>query len=203
MPIGKFEKQARIQGDKLDVRTIVGRPLLVRVMETVPDFASTAYPEPKEVVFVDVVDLMSGAIYINALWGAAAIVDGLKEQAGQDVLLPVKVVQRVSGRSGRTYQDLAALEDQELALAHAWAQANEPKIDDARRTREAAAKAAGSQPATPPSQFNAAAAAIPASAPVPAASGTDATFTDAPPAQAGAPTADEVAAMVASLNKPA
>lgn len=146
MTLQNFQPKARITGDKMDLRNYFGRPLLVRVNEFVPDFSSQAFPNPKPVVFVDVVDLASGNIFINALWGGGAVVDNLKEHAGTDVVLPL-MSQNAQGGNGRNYIALVALDDATTAQAGQWYQQNWGYVEQTRQQRMAQAQAA--QPPAP------------------------------------------------------
>jgi hypothetical protein len=145
MTLQNFQPKARISGDKMDLRNYFGRPLLVRVTEFVPDFTSQAFPTPKPVVFADVVDLASGQIFINVLWGGGAVVDNLKDHAGTDVVLPL-VANNATGGSGRNYIALAALDDATAAQAGQWYQQNWGVVEQTRQQRMAAAQAAAPAP---------------------------------------------------------
>lgn len=146
MQLQNFQPKARITGDKMDLRNYYGRPLLVRVNEFVPDFTSQRFPDPKPVVFVDVVDLMSGTIFINALWGGGAVVDNLREYAGTEVVLPL-VANNATSSGGNNYIGLAALDDNTAAMAGQWAQTNWGVVEQTRQQRMAAAQAAAPAPA--------------------------------------------------------
>lgn len=157
MTLQHFQPKARITGDKMDLRNYYGRPLLVRVNEFVPDFSSQQYPNPKPVVFVDVVDLISGQIFINSLWGGGAVVDNLREHAGTQVVLPLMAQQANSGQ-GRSYIALVALDDNTAALAGQWHAANWGTVEQTRAQRMAAAQAAApAQQAPAQNQFQQAA----------------------------------------------
>jgi hypothetical protein len=141
MTLQNFQPKARITGDKMDLRNYFGRPLLVRVTEFVPDFTSQSFPTPKPVVFADVVDLASGQIFINVLWGGGAVVDNLKEHAGTDVVLPL-MAQNAVGSAGRNYIALTALDDSTAALAGQWYQQNWGVVEQTRQQKMAQAAAA-------------------------------------------------------------
>jgi hypothetical protein len=165
MQLQNFQPKARITGDKMDLRNYYGRPLLVRVNEYVPDFTSQKYPNPKPVVFVDVVDLMSGSIFINALWGGGAVVDNLMEYAGTEVVLPL-VANEAQGATNK-YISLAALDDNTAAMAAQWANANWGVVEQTRQQRMAAAQAAQPmQQQAPQNQFQQQPAAQPGFAPI-------------------------------------
>jgi hypothetical protein len=142
MTLGTFQPRARVQGDKLNLQQYAGRPLLVRTTEFVPDFSSQAYPNPKPVVFADVVDLISGQIFINVLWGAGAVVDNLKDKAGTEEVVPVKPGNVTSPKSGRSYIALFPLESGELDAAAGWYNTNWAHVDQTRAQRQAQAAAA-------------------------------------------------------------
>lgn len=154
MTLGTFQPRARVQGDKLNLQQYAGRPLLVRTTEYVPDFSSQAYPNPKPVVFADVVDLISGQIFINVLWGAGAVVDNLKDKAGTEEVVPVKAGNITSPKSQRTYIALFPLEGGELDAAVGWYNTSWAVVDQTRAQRQAAAAAAApAQNAAPQGQF--------------------------------------------------
>lgn len=153
MTLGTFQPRARLTGDKLDLRQYAGRPLLVRTTEFVPDFTSTTYPQPKPVVFADVVDLISGQIFINVLWGAGAVVDNLKDKAGTEEVVPVKAANIPSTkRAGTHYVALFPLEGAELDAAVGWYNTSWGVVDQTRMQRQQAAAPAAT-PAQP--QFGA------------------------------------------------
>jgi hypothetical protein len=149
MTLGTFQPRARVQGDKLNLQQYAGRPLLVRTTEFVPDFSSQAYPNPKPVVFADVVDLISGEIFINVLWGAGAVVDNLKDKAGTEEVIPVKAGNVTSPKSGRNYIALFPLEGGELDAAVGWYNQNWAHVDMTRQQRQQQAAAAAPAQAAP------------------------------------------------------
>lgn len=154
MTLGTFQPRARVTGDKLNLQQYAGRPLLVRTMEFVPDFSSQAYPNPKPVVFADVVDLISGQIFVNVLWGAGAVVDNLKDKAGTEEVIPVKAGNVTSPKSGRNYIALFPLEGGELDAAVGWYNANWGHVNNTRAQRQAAAAAAAPAQTQQGPQFN-------------------------------------------------
>lgn len=150
MTLGTFQPKARMSGDKLDLRQYAGRPLLVRTVDYDPAFTSPTYPNAKPVVFVDVVDLISGQIYISALWGAGAVVDNLKDKAGTEEVVAVKAANVPSTkRAGTHYVALFPLEGGEHEAAVAWYDANWAIVDQTRAQRQAAA-APAQAPQGPP-----------------------------------------------------
>jgi hypothetical protein len=147
MAIQQFTRPTRVRGDKFGVSERnpqgVDRPLIVKVREVVEDFKSRDYPDPKPVVFVDVVDLFgrnndwNPTIYVGPLWGGAALVDSLRPYVGQDAELPV-MPKLVRSGSGRNYTVLVPLDESTwLDAAVKWLEMNPTAIDDARRAREA------------------------------------------------------------------
>ena len=202
--LGSFQPKSRVTGDKVDYDQFLGRPLLVRVMDYTPEFTSQQYPNPKPVVFVDVVDLYSGSIFINALWGSGAIVDNLKDGVGTNVAVPVQIVKR---QGKNAYYTLDAIDPNLLQAASDWYNQNWASVDAERARREAAATAAAAQ--APAQQgFGA-----PAQNQAPAQQGFGAPaaagggmFSDTPPAPAqgqgfGAPQGTNPAMAQAALNQ--
>jgi hypothetical protein len=191
MTLGTFQPRARVQGDKLNLQQYAGRPLLVRTMEYVPDFASQAYPNPKPVVFADVVDLITGQIFINVLWGAGAVVDNLKDKTGTEEVVPVKAGNVNSPKSGRTYIALFPLEASELEAAVGWYNTNWAHVDATRAQRMAAAAAAAPAAGVPAQAAQPQAAPVfqPQAAPAPAPQYAQPApqYAPAPATQFGAP----------------
>lgn len=198
MTFGTFERSERITTDKVRIDTLDGHNLLVRVQDFRAEFKSTAYPTPKPVVFVDVADLSTGQVYIGALWGAAAVVDGLKPYAGTGQVLPVSVEAVAGGAHGK-WMRLNPLEGDALTVAGQWYESYWAQhVDAVRAQREAEAKveavpaptapAANPAPALAPVQ--ATAPATPAAAPPVAAA----------PAQAAAPPVTTPPAQMADIS---
>lgn len=151
MTVGQFIPKTRISGDKMPYATYLNRPLLVRVNEFVPDFSSQQYPTPGPVIFADVVDLYTGQIFINVLWGAGAIVDNLKDTAGTETAMPVAIVQRNNKGNTRQYFTLAGLEGDLHAAAVQWYNTNWAAVNAERAKREAMVAPAAA-PAAPVQQ---------------------------------------------------
>lgn len=142
MTLGTFTPRTRISGDKIDLRQSqwYGRPMLMRCNEFSDSFSSKMNQgEIKEAVWVDVVDLISGTILINVLFTSGALVDNLKEHAGTEVTLPVKIAKVAGGRFGG-YAVLEALSEQEQVQAGQWYQQYWGLVDQERAKREAAAR---------------------------------------------------------------
>ena len=187
MTFGTFTPASRIDTDKVRIDALDGHNLLVRVQEFKPDFTSKQYPNPKAVVFCDVADLGTGQVYIGVLWGAGAVVDGLKQYAGTGQVLPVGVEKVVGGAHGG-WMRLNPLEGDALAAAGQWYETYWAQhVDAVRAAREAAAKVeAVPAPAAPPAANPAPALApVQAAAPVaPAAAAPVAPTAAAPPVAA-------------------
>lgn len=133
----------------------VGKPLIVVPREFKPDFVTPKYPNPKNVVIVDVVDLSplysggEAVVLPSVIWGAAAVVDYLKpyclDPNTVNTPLPVKIETRV-GASGTPYAVLNGLADAELNLAAMWDQKfGLAFIDHAAAAKRAADQAAAAQ----------------------------------------------------------
>lgn len=141
MTLGQFAPKPKIDSDPIQAKQMANRPMLLRVEQMIPDFTSTKYPEPKNVVIVDIVDLASGQVYIGPLWGAGRVVDDLTPYAGTDQLLPVKLIYKMGGNS-REYLVPEALTGQELAYAEQFHAAYPTLLTDHRAARVAQAMAA-------------------------------------------------------------
>lgn len=142
MTLGTFTPRTRITGDKIDLRQQqwYNRPMLMRCNEYSDQFTSKMKQNAKvEAVWADVVDLASGTILINVLFTNGAIVDNLKEYAGTETTLPVKIVKQAGGQYGG-YAVLEALTEQEQAAAGQWYQQYWGLVDQERAKREAASR---------------------------------------------------------------
>jgi len=168
MTLGQFVNKPRIESDRVKATDLTNRPLLVLVNECLKDFTSQAYPDPKDVITLDVADLSTGRIYIGPLWGAGRVVDSLKPYAGSGQVMPVKLVE-IQGKA-RVYLGVEALAGAELAMAQQWFASYPTAMADQRAQKEMAAQAAmTASPAPVPVQGLPAPAAPAAAAPVPAA----------------------------------
>lgn len=167
MTLGQFVNKPRIQSDRVTAKELEARPLLVLVNECLKDFVSAEYPEPKDVITLDVADLSTGRIYIGPLWGAGRVVDSLKPYAGSGQVMPVKLV-TIQGKT-RPYLGVEPLAGAELAMAQQWYASYPTAMADQRTQKEMAAQAAmTAAPAPVPVQGLPAPAAPAAAAPVPA-----------------------------------
>lgn len=168
MTLGQFVNKPRIESDRVKATDLTNRPLLVLVNECLKDFVSQAYPDPKDVITLDVADLSTGRIYIGPLWGAGRVVDSLKPYAGSGQVMPVKLVE-IQGKT-RVYLGVEALTGTELAMAQQWFASYPTAMADQRAQKEMAAQTAmTAAPAPVPVQGLPAPAAPAAAAPVPAA----------------------------------
>lgn len=168
MTLGQFVNKPRIESDRVKATDLTNRPLLVLVNECLKDFTSQAYPDPKDVITLDVADLSTGRIYIGPMWGAGRVVDSLKPYAGSGQVMPVKLVE-IQGKA-RVYLGVEALAGAELAMAQQWYASYPTAMADQRAQKEMAAQTAmTAAPAPVPVQGLPAPAAPAAAAPVPAA----------------------------------
>jgi hypothetical protein len=143
MALGQFiapQTGAFIKGDTFDPRLNHSKPLIVVVREFKPDFVTKQYPKPKDVVIVDLVDLIANDVKVSVIWGAAAVVDRLKGMAGTDEKLPVKLEKRKS-QTNSDYFTVVGLEGKELELAVAFDQKRGDAIEKERAERQAEADA--------------------------------------------------------------
>lgn len=145
--LGTYAPPVRIESDKIRVDSLYDTPLLIKAVKYIEDFTSTEYPTPKPVIIVDVVNLATGDIWIGPLWGAAAVVDGLKPYVGTDQVLAVMPYEK-QGKS-RKYASLRQLEGPQHAAAAAWLNAYPTALADRRAQKEAQAALVGAAPVAP------------------------------------------------------
>jgi hypothetical protein len=123
-----------------DPRYNTDKPLIVVLREFRENFTTQRFPNPRNVVIVDVVDLMADEVHASVIWGAAAIVDRLKGvNPGEP--LPV-VIQNRQSAAGNTYTTVEPLDGQGLQFAQAWYAKFPTRIDEVRAAREAERQAA-------------------------------------------------------------
>ncbi|MCP2261060.1 hypothetical protein LX15_004780 [Streptoalloteichus tenebrarius] len=134
MQLGTFTPNARSVGDQWPAKEAVDRPLVVLVREHRSGIVTKYKPEGAAGVVVDVVDLSTGAVYIDVLWMNGAVVDALAAYVGQ--ALPIRLVWTPSARGGNPYIAVAALDGSDLALAQQWASANPDRVDRERAARK-------------------------------------------------------------------
>jgi hypothetical protein len=133
MELGTFTPRTFSDGDQLQAKEAVDRPLVVLVREHRTGIVTKFKPEGGEGVTVDIADVRTNEVWLNVLWMNGAVVDNLAGYIGQPVA--VKLVWQASAKGGNAYITVAALEGQELALAQTWAQANTARFDTERATR--------------------------------------------------------------------
>lgn len=139
----------------------VGKPLIVVLREFKAGFVTPKYPNPKDVVICDVVDLSptyaggEAVVLPSVIWGAAAITDQINKQCQPGVAYPMKIV-TVIGNSGTPYAKIQGLQEdpadaEMLQRAVAWdGQFGLAYIDHmAAQKRAADAMAAAAAPVAP------------------------------------------------------
>lgn len=208
--LGQFVRTPKANSsDQFKAKDNQDKPLLVWVRES--KHVKTKYWKQKSVgdrdergaegVVVDVFSLNDNAAFINVLWMAGAVKDGLLPYVGSDQPLPVKLVMQAGG-DFEGYLVVEALEGAELTAASAFYSSYPTYVNDTRVQRLAAWKAAAEAeqaassapaPAGPPPG-----AAVPALAPIAGPAPT------APPAAPAAPPAPaaEVPAAAAGYAAP-
>lgn len=140
MALGTFTPPAGGKAGSFDPRNHADKPLIVVVREFRPNFTTRAYPNPKDVIICDIVDILANAVHVSVIWGSAAIVDRLKDQAPKDGAaperLPVKISHVQSASTGRMYTTVDPLDGKALELAAAWDAKFPSRIDDERAARQ-------------------------------------------------------------------
>lgn len=213
--LGQFVRTPKVNSsDTFKAKDNQGKPLLVWVREAKhvktkywkQESEGTRDPRGAEGVVVDVFSLTDDAAYINVLWMAGAVKDGLLPYVGSDQPLPVKLTMQAGG-DYEGYLVVEALEGAELEAASAFYTSYPTYVNDTRVQRLAAWKAAAEAeqaassapaPAGPPPGVPTlapiagpapTAPAAPAAPPAPAAAGYAAPGYVAPTAAPGAPAA--------------
>jgi hypothetical protein len=231
MAFNTFERSNTIQGDKFNPRDNKNTPLIVIVHRRVegiktkhnqnPAKESQFKPDGQSVVYVDVVDLKTGGIFIDVMWMAGAVVDQLApideptKYVGAPT--PIKLVE-CSNKSEFNHLEPRALEGDELQVAVDWWNAYGSVVAQRRTEFEAkkptapvtaAPVAAPPAPALPslgvpaaPPAAPAPAAAAPAPVAAPAPAPAAAALAPAAAAPAPAPAAPVAAAPVAAAPAP-
>lgn len=193
MALGTYTLKAKGKASSFDPRTNFGKPLIVVPREFRANFTTQRFPNPKDVVIVDVVDLLADTVHVSVIWGGGAMVDAIKEHVPADGAEPTKLPVKIStaqSASGNAYYILEPLEGQMLQLAGAWDAKYPTRIDQERAQHEAAQVAGVGAPAVDP--MAAALAALQGGAPAVG-------YQPAPAAVAPAPQND-AAAQVAALQ---
>lgn len=108
--LGQYNKPQGSQGDRVQAQQMVDRPMLVWVRRTEWKNKTRFNENGGTAVFVDILDLSNNAVYIEVMWMAGAIVDGLKQYAGDGCAYPVQIV-KVQGGAHGSYNDLKSLGD--------------------------------------------------------------------------------------------
>lgn len=151
MALGTYTLKAKGKASSFDPRVNHGKPLIVVPREFRANFTTQRFPNPKDVVIVDVVDLLADTVHVSVIWGGGAMVDAIKEHVptdgGEPTKLPVKIG-AATAASGNQYYVLVPLEGAELQLAGAW-DAKYPTRVDQERAQHDAAQAAGAPAADP------------------------------------------------------
>lgn len=149
MALGTFTPPPSKSASQFDPREKFGRPLIVVAREFLPDHKTKRFPDPRDKVVADVVDLLTDSVVVSVLWGSGAIVDRLKpsvpEEGATPEKLPVKIVKVSPAGGGNDYFSIEPLEGKELALAVAWDGKNPVRIDEERKAKEEADRAAAGQ----------------------------------------------------------
>lgn len=159
MALGTFTPPAGgAKASSFDPRFNANKPLIVVVREFREGFTTQRFPDPKDVVIVDLVDLLADTVVPSVIWGAAAIVDRLKDQAGNGEKLPVIINEKISGK-GNKYTTIDPLQEgQMLDLAVAWDKKNPTRLaDESEAHRAVQAEAQNAAPAATPAAAPAAA----------------------------------------------
>lgn len=147
MALGQFTLKAKGKASSFDPRTNHGKPLIVVPREFRANFTTQRFPNPKDVVIVDVVDLLSDTVHISVIWGGGAMVDACKEHVpadgGAPTPLPVMIKRVDPGTGGNSYYVLAPLEGQALQVAQMWDAKYPTRVDDERARHEADQAAGG------------------------------------------------------------
>lgn len=189
--IGHYVKPERQQGDRLQAQQMKNRPMLLWVREAKHLNKTKFSADGGDAIYVDLIDLQTNNVYIQVMWMAGAIVDGLRPYAGDGNAYPT-VIKEVEGGSFGTYNVIEPLD--EAWMPHVTA--NLPAFASLVAQTRAAKEAEWGQALAQQVQAPAAAAAAP---PVPSLAPAPAAAPAAPvaPPQAPAPVATPPAAAVA------
>lgn len=150
MALGTYTLKARGKASSFDPRTNHGKPLIVVPREFRQNFTTPRFPTPKDVVIVDVVDLLADTVLISVIWGGGAMVDAIKQHVPAEGQEPTKLpvmIQPATSANGGTYYVLVPLDGQMLALAQAWDAKYPTRVEQERVNHEA-------QQATNPGGFS-------------------------------------------------
>lgn len=153
MALGTFTLKAKGKAGSYDPRLHVGKPLIVVPREFRAGFTTQRFPNPKDVVIVDIVDLLADTVHVSVIWGSGAIVDAVKDHVpvdgGEPTKLPV-MIKQVQSAAGNQYTTLVPLEGPALQLAAAWDAKHPTRVDAERQRHEAEQVNQAGQPAGDP-----------------------------------------------------
>lgn len=149
--LGQYNKPQGSQGDRIQAQQMVDRPILVKVIRSEWKNKTKFSENGGEAVFFDMIDLSTNAVYIEVMWMAGAIVDGLKQYAGDGNVYPVKVV-KVTGGAHGSYQTIESLGEDPQWMNHVMSNlaAFQNLLIQTRAQREQEWATAMRQPPAPP-----------------------------------------------------
>lgn len=110
----KGRPQSNEEGERVQVRDLVGAVLLIRVRKVERNVRTKFKPEGTDCVVADIASVMTGKVALDQRIWNGAIVDGLAPYAGQTV--PVKL-DWSKGQAGYPYIIPVALTNEEQAMA--------------------------------------------------------------------------------------
>lgn len=157
MDLGTFVPMEGQQGDNFPARDNVDKPLVVWVREYKTGIRTKFNSNPKESnykpeggdgVLIDVADLTTNIVYIDALWMNGAVCDQMAPNVG--TIMAIKLQWTAPKGAGQNFIAPVPLEGQELAYASQWAATNDGRFEWERSQRELARKSAGPVAPAPP-----------------------------------------------------
>jgi hypothetical protein len=137
MELKPFTERERSDGDRLQAKEAIDRPLVVLVREHRAGVITQYKPDGGEAVVVDVADVRTNEVWIGVMWMNGAVVDNLAPYVGQPVA--VKLVWTPSASGGNPYIGIKGLDGADLAVAQQWVAANPNRFDQEHQRRAAAA----------------------------------------------------------------
>lgn len=140
MALGTYTLKAKGKAGRFDPRENGGKPLIVVPREFRANFTTQRFPNPKDVVIVDVVDLLSDTVHVSVIWGGGAMVDAMKEHVPGEGEAPTKLPVKISAAqsaAGNAYYILEPLDGAALQLAAAWDAKYPNRVDAERNAHEA------------------------------------------------------------------
>lgn len=154
MALGTFALKAKGKASSFDPRVNHDKPLIVVPREFRPNFTTQRFPNPKDVVIVDVVELLADTVHVSVIWGGSAMVDAIKDHVpaeGQEpTKLPVMIKRVDPGTGGNSYYVLVPLEGAALQLAAAWDAKFPTRVDQERAQHDAQQAQQATAPAANP-----------------------------------------------------